>query len=551
MAQNIIDNEKTDIKDDIQNQVNDIPIENVVESSEAFSIRKYISLICAAVGILLFICIFSTAFGIANLNSTKIIEGISVNGVNLSGLTTEEATQKLSEEFSKKLNATFSLNLGEYKSEFVPSQDIDANYNIKAAVDTAYSIGRSGNLIENNYEIFLSLLGSKKINVNLLYNTDKLASYIDKVSVEIPGLVEHPSYYTENNELIIVRGNSGIKLLQDETKNMIVSNLQDLSATNSIDLPTQNAEPDAIDIDKIHEEIYSEPKNAYLIKEPFELNIGSSGTDFAITIDEAKALLKEVKDEYIIPLKITPPEIGVEDLGNDVFADNLGKYSSYYNISNTNRTTNVELASNKINNVILLPGEEFSYNKVVGERTFANGFKEASVYTSSGVVNGLGGGICQVSSTLYNAVLHANLEIVERRNHRYAVSYVPLGRDATVAYGSIDFRFKNNRTYPVKVVSYAQNGVLNISIMGIKEDTEYEVLITTNKLQTTPYETKYIEDNSMLVGTQKETQYGDNGYKYETYKTLKLNGEVVSSEQISKDNYTPLTRVVRVGTKQP
>ena len=198
----------------------------------------------------------------------------------------------------------------------------------------------------------------------------------------------------------------------------------------------------------------------------------------------------------------------------------------------------------------MLPGEEFSYNKVVGERTFANGFKEASVYTSSGVVNGLGGGICQVSSTLYNAVLHANLEIVERRNHRYAVSYVPLGRDATVAYGSIDFRFKNNRTYPIKVVSYAQNGVLNISIMGIKEATEYEVLITTNKLQTIPYETKYIEDNSMLSGTQKQTQYGDNGYKYETYKTLKLNAEVVSSEQISKDNYTPLTRVVRVGTKQ-
>ena len=163
----------------------------------------------------------------------------------------------------------------------------------------------------------------------------------------------------------------------------------------------------------------------------------------------------------------------------------------------------------------------------------------------------MGGGICQVSSTLYNSVLLANLEIVERRNHRYSISYVPLGRDATVAYGSIDFKFKNNRKYPIKIVSYSQNGVLNISIMGLREENDYEVLITTKRLQTIPYQTKYIEDNTLPVGTQKQTQYGDNGYKYETYKTLLLNKNVVSTEKISSDNYTSLTRVIRVGTKQP
>lgn len=532
------------------NETNDIPIDEVIDTSSTTSFLKYIPIIIISIIILLFICIFSTAFALININSNKIIDGIYINNVDVSGLTLDSAVEKLNYEFSKKLDSNFTLVCGDYKSDFTPSKDIDASYNLSDAAQIAYSIGRSGNLIQNNYEILSTLLSNKFVKAPLQYNVDKLNKYIDDVSVEIPNLVEQPNYYIEDNNLIITRGKSGVELLQDKTKELIISDIEN-SSSNSIDILTKNVDPNKIDIDKIHEEIYSEPQNAYFIKDPFELNIGSSGIDFAISLDEAKNLLLEEKDEYIIPLKITPPEIGVESLGNDIFKDNLGTFSSHYNVSNYNRSINVELASKKINGVIILPGETFSYNKVVGERTFENGFKEASVYTSSGVINGLGGGICQVSSTLYNSVLLANLEIVERRNHRYSISYVPLGRDATVAYGSIDFKFKNNRKYPIKIVSYSQNGVLNISIMGLREENDYEVLITTKRLQTIPYQTKYIEDNTLPVGTQKQTQYGDNGYKYETYKTLLLNKNVVSTEKISSDNYTSLTRVIRVGTKQP
>ena len=549
MAQTVLDKEKLDTKENIDENIsNDIPIES--QTTNTSLIRKYMPLIFITISILLFICIFSTAFALVNNNSSKIVEGVFVNGINLSGLTTDEATQKLTDEFSKKLDSALILKCGDFHSEIIPRQDIEANYNISTAIEKAYSIGRSGNLIQNNYAILVSLLATQKINLNLQYNPEKLDTYIDNISTQIPGLVEQPSYYLEDSNLIIVRGNSGVQLLQDETQNLLLSNIDTLNVSNSIELPTENVDPDKIDINKIHEEIYSEPQNAYILHEPFELSIGSLGTDFAITIEEAQNLLNEEKDEYIIPLKMTPPEIGVDDLGDDVFAHNLGTFISYYKESNVNRSTNVKLATNKINNVILLPGEEFSYNKVVGERTFANGFKEASVYTSSGVVNGLGGGICQVSSTLYNSVLRANLEIVERKNHRYAVSYVPLGTDATVAYGSIDFRFKNNRKYPIKVIASSSNGVCTVSIMGIKEETEYEVIITPKKLQTIPFQTKYINDSSLAAGTEKQTQYGDYGYKYETYKTLKLDGNIVSSELISNDSYTPLTRIVKVGTKQ-
>ena len=537
-------------KTDKKSSINRPFIDNNSTVTYSSFIRKYALLICITIGIIIFFSIFSTIFALINIRNNKIIDGISINGISVAGLTPEEATQKLTDKFSKKLNSTLILNYKDYNSEIIPTQDINANYDVSAAVQKAYSIGRSGNLIQNNYEILASIIATKKVSVNLIYDSEKLNQHLDKISVELPGLVVQPSYYIDNTNLIVVNGTPGIALMQDNARNLILLNIESLSSSNLIELPTQNVEPNKININKIHEEIYSEPQNAYLIKEPFELNVGSSGTDFAISLDEAQNLLNESKEEYIIPLKITPPEIGVADLGNDVFIHTLGSYSSTFNVSNYNRTTNVNIASQKINNIILLPGETFSYNKVVGERTFENGFKEASVYTSSGVVNGLGGGICQVSSTLYNAVLEANLEIVERRNHRYAVSYVPLGRDATVAYGSIDFRFKNNRQYPIKISSYTKNGTLFVSITGIEEETEYDVSITTKRLSTTPFTTKYIQDSSMPEGTQKQTQYGDNGYKYETYKTVSLNGAIISTELISTDNYTPLTRIVRIGTKQ-
>ncbi len=122
----------------------------------------------------------------------------------------------------------------------------------------------------------------------------------------------------------------------------------------------------------------------------------------------------------------------------------LGSFTTKYDGTNTARTTNLKLAASKINETILSPGEEFSYNAIVGERTIAAGYKEAKVYSNGQVVDGLGGGICQISTTLFNAALYANLEITEIHNHQFVPSYVGAGRDATVVYGSKDFKFKNS-----------------------------------------------------------------------------------------------------------
>ena len=161
-----------------------------------------------------------------------------------------------------------------------------------------------------------------------------------------------------------------------------------------------------------------------------------------------------------------------------------------------------------------MPGETFSYNKVVGARTIAAGYKEAPIYVSGEVVDGLGGGICQITSTLYNAVVYANLDVVERTNHQFVPSYVGASRDATVVYGSLDFKFKNNRNYPIKINCSVSGGIANFQIFGLKQDDDCDVEISS-------YET----------GRTSTAIYS------EAYKILKKDGKTISTQLLSKDTY--------------
>lgn len=219
------------------------------------------------------------------------------------------------------------------------------------------------------------------------------------------------------------------------------------------------------------------------------------------------------ENETKIPLKTLYPSVTTNMIGVEAFPDLLATFSTKYS-SNKDRTTNLRLAAHKINGHVLLPGETFSYNKVVGERTIAAGYKEAAVYQNGEVVQGLGGGICQISSTLFNAVLLSNLEIVELHNHQFVPSYVTAGRDATVVYGVKDFKFKNSRKYAIKINCSVSGGVATFNIWGKKQDTEYDVSV-------------YAKVNSKTSTAIKSS----------TYRTLKLNGNVVKTENIANFTY--------------
>ena len=357
-----------------------------------------------------------------------------------------------------------------------------------------------------------------KIDVDpvLTYNKEALTSYLETIEAQLPDQLEQSSYYLEDGKVIITNGKNGARIYIEELENTIFEVIQDMSYKNAyIDIPTFTEYPDKINVQAIHDDVYRQMQNAYFTTEPRMVYAQVTGVDF--NVQDVERVIEENPnaEEYAVELTFIKPEITVNDLGMDAFPDRIATFSTKY-VNNPDRTTNLRLAANKINGTVIMPGEEFSFNKVVGRRTAAAGYKDAAIFSDGQVTDGLGGGICQITSTLYNAVVYANLKITSRRNHMFVPSYVTGGRDATVVYGSTDFKFTNSRSYPIKLIASVEGGVATVSVYGYKNpnEPEFEIDIETNLVKTT---------STSLV--------------YDAYKVYKQNGNVVNREKMSRDTY--------------
>ena len=510
--------------------------------------KKRYLILAVVIGLILIIGLFvSTIFALANISNNNIINGISIAGIDVSRLSKEDAKAKIESIYNEKKEKDIPLKHGEYETTLSPIL-MEVNYKIDEAVEKAYSIGKSSNIFVNNYNILFALITKKDIPLEMTLNEEVTKQMIEDMNINLPDVVIESSYSVEDDELIITKGKAGIKIDAESLLSQVKERLNSPNTSNEvIDIPVINKEPDPIDIDKIHEEVYKEAQDAYIVKEPFEVHPEVEGIDF--DVEAAKEILKEDKEEYVIPLIITEPSVTIDELGEEAFPDQLSTFTTRYDVSDVDRTTNLRLACQKINGTVLLAGETFSYNDVVGARTVAAGYKNAKIYEAGQVVDGLGGGICQISSTLYNAALQANLEIVERRNHQFVTSYVPAGRDATVVYGSTDFKFKNTRKYPIRIVATANAGIATVSIYGIKEEEEYTFKFSTKTISTIPYPTQYIDDSSIEQGKEVVQQKGANGLITETYISKYLNGKLISTDLLSRDTYSAMKRIVKRGTK--
>ncbi|KYH28216.1 MULTISPECIES: VanW family protein [Clostridium] len=316
-----------------------------------------------------------------------------------------------------------------------------------------------------------------------------------------------------------------------------------------------NSKPIDEFINKIEEEVNKDPKNAKISIINGKIKITPEVTGMKIQKDKLRqAIISQINGD--ISQKNIKIEAQVETIKPEITKEKLSSintpiasFSTSFASSTEGRINNIELATKAINGTLLMPGETFSFNEVVGERTRARGYKEAGVIVNGEIEAGLGGGICQVSSTLYNAILHSGIKPYERRNHSLPSSYVAKGLDATVDWGNIDLKFKNTLDTPIYIEGYTLNKRVYFKVYSDKSLTKrsYEMATEVSVIHPT---TKYINDPNRLEGETVVVKSPSNGYRVKVYRKTIENGKVIHTEFISNDYYAPKNGEIIRGTKK-
>lgn len=345
----------------------------------------------------------------------------------------------------------------------------------------------------------------------------------------------------EGGAVTVTQGTAGRRLdgeaLAAELKQALLDG-QDTLEAEYIILPT-----DSIDSQMIYEMVYSEPVDPYLMEDG-KLSLPVDGV--SINVEEAQATLDATAPGEIctIPLVYTPTDFSTcqDLLYKDVLAENVSTLDGVHE-----RSFNVARTAEFCNEVVIMPGQVFSYLGTIGDPSVANGYMMSTGYQNGQTVEMEGGGACQVSSALYYCAVYSNLEIVWRANHAFVVTYVPKGLDATVYYPSLDFQFRNNTPYPIKLVAYAEGGdwgTVTVKILGTRQDGTY-VEPEIRQLSVTPWEVKYKPDAKIPVGTYKVSVTPYTGYAVEVYRCVyDENGNLISRTFENTSRYAKRDREV-------
>lgn len=481
----------------------------------------------------------------------KIAGGVSAGGIRIGGLTVEAAGEKLREAFADStFDTPIQLVLGDVEKSVIPS-DFLATYDYTKTAENAILYCREGNFFKRLGQAMRTVFVKKDFPLEIAYDEAAYDDILEKLMDGVGEKVEEHSWEIEDETLIVTTGKPGLlpdaKAVSDAIFNVIGRKAYD----DKIVFERETRNPEPLTADFLYNAVCSEAEdasyaieNGKVIMHPHVLGIAFDKQEAQAAIDANQGYGKTFR----IALSVEEPEVTLEDIEAKLFSEVIGQYSTTFDAGNVSRSKNIALASNKINGTILAPDEVFSYNGVVGERSYSEGFETASVYVNGETVPGVGGGICQVSSTLFNAVVFANLDIVERVNHQLTVSYVPLGRDATVDYGNIDFRFRNSTGYPIKIVCTANGGKMYAAVYGYKEDKSESVSFETVTIgHTNPPERK-VDDPTLPKGEEKVEKPGSSGYVVDTYKIIKRNGQEAEKVYLCRSNYNGNLRIIHVGT---
>lgn len=480
--------------------------------SKKFPAAK-IAIIVAAV-----ICFIFAALGVygSMLPKSKVMNGIKVSGILVGGISESQAKSVL--EVAGVLSYDEIIIKANGKKFAVKTSDIDVQVDIEATAKKAFDIGKGSNVFSNAFEALKVKLTGNNVAPVILYDDEKFALQINSIGAKAVGsvLTEHSVRFDETGKAYIVPGQSGYNNDPAEVMKKIKEAIIK-AHSNELEVTFEKTAPKELTIDSLDALVYCEPKNASFTLENGEVKVLPAVDGKYIDKEYCKKLISKVVeggDEIEFPYNVTKAEVNAEELEKKLFNANLGSYTTRY-AAGGNRGANVANAASRINNKILLPGETFSFNQTVGKRTVANGFKTAPEYMNGQTVDGIGGGTCQVSTTLYSAVLYADLKIVKRSNHSMSVSYVPLGQDATVTDGGLDFQFMNDTEYPVKISSVTGGGKITVTLIGTAPENEKTVKISHQRVSV---ETGSAVNSTRLVydknGTLiKEENLGMSRYK--------------------------------------
>jgi len=512
-----------------------------------------IILVIIIVGLLALV--LSLGFYVSSLDT--VFPNVWADGIKLSGMTLQEATEALItegyESNAEDVSATVSFPDGE--SFTIYGDDVGFSLNAEEAALAAFEFGRGGSFFENEITFLRAyfnrtdLRDVSKANFDDTIVLEMVAFHTKKFN---DALIDG-AYDINDHSIVIVVGTGIMPAKEESVYDLTVLTLfkafEEQAHLSAQYVPTASTDND-VDLHALLNYISVEPVSAEYDRATFSATQSSPGRTF--DMEKAQTMLDRAAEgeRVVIPLLTVPPERTTEELDELLFRDVIAEGSTRITGS-SNRVNNINIASEAIHETLLNPGDVFSFNEVVGQRTAARGYREAGAYVSGMLVDEVGGGICQVSSTIYYCVLRTSLEVVERRPHGMTVAYLPLGQDATVSWGSKDFRFKNNTDYPIRIEAIVQSGNITVKLIGTKLDDTY-IEIDHVTLEVTPIQVIRREDESVPQGQTKVFTEGMTGYIVEVFKSLfDGEGNLIERWSIGKSTYNVQDRVILIPPELP
>ncbi len=481
-----------------------------------------------------------------------IYPNVSIAGINLSGLTVDQAKTALTDGGYEKTasEVAVTVNFSDGEKMTITGEESGVRLYAEDAAEAAYQYGREGSFFSNEFSYVKSMFSSLDVEHSrtVQLNEDYIRSTVNKYAKKFNETLMNTAYKVNDDSIAITKGSVSPLADADALYDLAVKSLTQSAEQNSpvtVDYNVGTVGGNDIDLQSIYDSIYVKPVDAVYDTATKQVIPGVTGISFDVTAAKQALAAAQTGATVTIPLIRTDPAVTTAQLQGTIFRDILSEKSTYV-AGTANRVHNVTLAAAAMNGKILNPGETFSYNETLGERTTAKGYTEAGAYVGGQVVQEIGGGICQGSSTLYYCVLYANLEVVERSNHMFIVTYLPLGDDATVNWGTVDFKFKNNTEYPIQIVAVMNKGNLDVKILGTKVDTN-KVEVKYEVISSTDFKTVRKEDPSIAAGATKEESSGHKGYVIDTYKYIyDAAGNQLSKTFLARNKYRVQDKVILV-----